>query len=356
MAAEPSQQTAQSNIHKNMNTNSQPKSNAITPAGHNPVKPGMEQSDRRTVSRRGFLGAMPKVVTGAAVGAGVLGMTPGTQSEAQAQLAPQLPWPYQQLNPQQVAERAYAGFYVKGCMYGVFEGIIGELRQLIGAPYTTFPVLMMEYGKGGINGTWGTLCGTLNGAAAAINLVSPAPRALIDELFYWYNQETLPNYRPATPRHEIVPSVSKSPICHASVQRWCEASGLPPTSPQRAERCGWLTASVAKFVAEQLNKQTTGTFTAVHERPADPRHCMECHTTIATKKVDHGKNMDCAQCHSDLDELHWYPSRHLQLRWTGGGTLEQADSINGPWTVAPNQYNPQAIPLNTPLKFYRTKR
>ena len=335
------------------------------PKADAPPPPEMEaqtpQSDVSpgALSRRRFLAAVPKVVTGTAIGAGICGLVPGAGNEAKAQAAPQFPWPYQVLDPQLVAERAYAAYYSKGCMYGVFEGIIGELREAVGAPYTTFPVAMMQYGKGGVNGVWGTLCGTLNGAAAAINLVSSVPSAVIDEVFFWYSQEILPNYRPNAPRYEIVSSVAGSPICHGSVQHWCNVSGFAPTSPQRAERCGWLTASVAKYTVEQLNKQAAGTFSTVHQRPTDPRHCAECHAILAPdpKKVDHGKNMDCVQCHTDIDELHWYPSRHIQIRWSGGGVLEQAGSPAGPWSVAPNQNNPQALPLNSPMmKFFRTKQ
>ncbi len=310
------------------------------------------------LSRRKFLGAVPKVVTGAVLGAGVLGVGPVATNEAKAQSAPPFPWPYQALDPVRVAERAYAGFYAKGCMYGVFEGIIGELGEALGEPYASFPMAMMKYGAGGINGTWGTLCGCLNGAAAAISLVSGAPGPLIDEVYFWYSQELLPNYKPQTPRYDIVGSVSGSPICHGSVQNWCEASGLAATSPQRAERCGWLTASVAKYTAEQLNKQVTGSFSSAHQRPADSRYCAECHSILApdAKKVDHGKRMDCGQCHSDIDDLHWYPSRHLQLRWKGGGVLEQANSPAGPWTVAPNQNNPQAVSFSEAMKIFRTKQ
>lgn len=310
------------------------------------------------LSRRRFLGAMPKVVTGAAVGAGVLGVVPVATNEAKAEPAPQLPWPYQTLDPMRVAERAYAGFYAKGCMYGVFEGIIGELRDALGEPYASFPVAMMKYGAGGVNGSWGTLCGCLNGAAAVIGLVSAAPGPLIDEVYFWYGQELLPNYRPLVPRYEIVPSVCKSPICHGSVQNWCAVSGFAPTSPQRAERCGWLTATVAKYTAEQLNKQVGGAFATAHQRPADPRQCAECHSILApdANKVDHGKRMDCGVCHNDIDEQHYLPGRHLQLRWKGDGVLEQANSPAGPWTESLNQNNPQAIPLKSQAQqFFRTR-
>ncbi|MHB9009070.1 MAG: hypothetical protein ACYDC1_19345, partial [Limisphaerales bacterium] len=175
---------------------------------------------------------------------------------------------------------------------------------------------------------------------------------------FWYSQELLPNYKPQTPKYDITGSVSGSPICHGSVQNWCEVSGLAPTSPQRAERCGWLTASVAKYTAEQLNRQLADTFSIVHQRPDDPRLCAECHCFAAPDeiKVDHGKQMDCGLCHSDIDDQHRYPGRRLQLRWKGDGVLEQANSPAGPWTVAPNQNNPQAMPLKGPvMQLFRTK-
>ena len=52
---------------------------------------------------------------------------------------------------------------------------------------------MLAYGAGGING-WATVCGALNGAAAAFQLLSPKPETLIDTLFAWYEGESLPNF------------------------------------------------------------------------------------------------------------------------------------------------------------------
>jgi len=323
------------------------------PSNPNPDTLTPQPSD---VSRRKFLTGIPKIMAGTAVGAGVLGVAPGTSSIARAQSAPQLPWPYQVLDPDAVAERAYAAFYVKGCMYGAFEGIIGELRAVIGSPYTEFPSLMMEYGKGGINGIWGTLCGTLNGAAAAINLVSSKPAPIIDEVYFWYSQSMLPDYRPQNPRFEVPQSVSGSPICHASVQRWCESSGFSPQSPQRADRCGWLTACTARYTVQQLNAQALGTFAATHTRPDEVQRCVTCHGTGYQENVHHGANMTCVQCHSQIDDVH--PLPHISLRWTpsrSGKTLESADSVLGPWITAPEQGNPQPLLNTDPAKFFRLK-
>jgi hypothetical protein len=48
-----------------------------------------------------------------------------------------LPWPYRKVDPLAAAEIAYAGYYKGACCYGVFEGIVAQLRKEIGAPYTT---------------------------------------------------------------------------------------------------------------------------------------------------------------------------------------------------------------------------
>ena len=48
---------------------------------------------------------------------------------------PEVPWTYKELDPIAVPERAYPGYYKGGCSYGVFEGIIGELKKEAGYPY-----------------------------------------------------------------------------------------------------------------------------------------------------------------------------------------------------------------------------
>lgn len=43
----------------------------------------------------------------------------------------------------------------------------------------------------------------------------------------------------------------------------------------------------------------------------------------------------------------------VKLSWSGGGTLQEATSINGPWQTSANQNNPQNVPVTGALKFYR---
>jgi hypothetical protein len=45
----------------------------------------------------------------------------------------------------------------------------------------------------------------------------------------------------------------------------------------------------------------------------------------------------------------------VTISWTGAGTLEQADSVLGPWSDAPDQSNPQTVPTTVPARFYRVR-
>jgi len=105
---------------------------------------------------------------------------------------PEVPWTYKKLDPVAVAERAYPGYFKGGCGYGAFEGIIGELRKEVGYPYILIPTEMFIFGEGGVAGI-SSLCGALNGSAAAMFLVTGAVDRkkrgeafqMIQELFNW---------------------------------------------------------------------------------------------------------------------------------------------------------------------------
>ncbi|MDA1273645.1 MAG: hypothetical protein O2960_06280 [Verrucomicrobia bacterium] len=47
---------------------------------------------------------------------------------------------------------------------------------------------------------------------------------------------------------------------------------------------------------------------------------------------------------------------NLILSWTGNGTLLEAIQITGPWTNAPNQANPQTLPIIGAARFYRLRQ
>jgi hypothetical protein len=212
-----------------------------------------------------------------------------------------LPWPYIKIDPKAAAERAYEAYYNGGCMYGAFEGIIGELRDNIGFPYDTFPAAVTKYGSAGVHG-WGTLCGALNGVAEAIFLMRDTTIGgqIIDEVYAWYATSELPDYKPNSPKFDdIARSVSDSPLCHVSVTKWCNHAGYKTTTPERAERCAWLTASTVKYTVELLNKEFENKFEPTFAIPSSVSDCLSCHGKGGEiENVHISKQVDCNECHA----------------------------------------------------------
>jgi hypothetical protein len=269
-------------------------------------------------SRREFLkgagAATIGVVALSGLAGGVLSCTKPSTTETKPPAAGTsptstgVPWPYQKIDPVAAAERAYAAYSAGGCMYGGFEGIFGELRNKIGSPYDTFPVAMMKYGSAGVSG-WGTLCGSLNGAAAAICLVSDPKvyNSIINELFGWYAMTELPDFKPAKPTttSQIDTTVANSPLCHISVSKWCTKTGFKTSSPQRADRCGRLTASVVRYAVDLLNKQAAGTFKAAFKVTPPVAECLTCHGKGSPMEDVHVSNQSqCIECHTSLPSSH----------------------------------------------------
>ncbi len=259
-----------------------------------------------STTRRQFLKNAGTALVGTATVMGVtelIGCAP-SPAPSPTPAAAKFPWPYAKLDAVAVAEQGYAGYFKGACMYATFSAIIGALAEKVGEPFSTFPIDMMKYGKGGVYDL-GTLCGTLNGAAAAISLVvdTKVAEQLIDELFAWYNTEALPNYKPKAPKYDIVTSVSNSPLCHVSVTEWCNKSGFKAFSAQRAERCGWLSGSVAKYTVEMLNSQADNAFKRVHTTPADVTTCLSCHGQKGSVENVHVLDAtSCTLCHTDLSK------------------------------------------------------
>lgn len=244
-----------------------------------------------------------------AVGTGIGGLTLSMAQNAVAQQAdkqaalPDLPWPYKKVDPAEAAEAGYAGYYKGACSYGVFEAIVGALRKEIGFPYTMMPSTLMVIGQGGVADT-ASLCGALNGAAHAIFLVTGAmepkkrevPYSIVQEVFNWYEQTALPDYRPKNPKYDIIKSVSGSTLCHISVTKWCKASGFKAFSKERSERCAWITAAVAKYTAEILNSYADGAFKMAHPLTGATKTCRSCHDK-GSKMENTRAMMECGGCH-----------------------------------------------------------
>lgn len=200
-------------------------------------------------SRRDFLKNAGKVAIAASVASALpLG--------AMAEEAAEHPYTYAKLDPEKVADRAYACFSeLGGCAAGVVGGIVSCLADEVGAPFTTFPIKMFQNGAAGYGQN--SLCGCLGGAAAAIGLVCEAAdsKACLKEVMDWYKTSTLPTYdRGSAPAvAQVVPGSTE---CRDSLMQFFTA--VPEINydmkhPDRINRCACLTADVARKTVEVLN-------------------------------------------------------------------------------------------------------
>jgi hypothetical protein len=208
-----------------------------------------------------------------------------------------LPWPYSKLDPDTVAMRAFAGYEKSKCMYGTFESIVGSMADRLGPTYANFPYDLMAYGTEGIRG-WATVCGALNGAAAAFQLLSKEPGPLVDALFGWYEMQPLPNVQHASMK-PIAQTVAASTLCHVSIAHWCQATGKKADDPARDERCAALVASVARRSVELLNTQLAGRPLPIVNAEGSAERCGSCHEKGGAVEDAKGK-MDCQGCHFHL--------------------------------------------------------
>ncbi len=259
-------------------------------------------------TRRDCLWALGGVAAGSALltaaGNAQAAQAPGGMQRFQ-QAGGDFGWKPHKLDPKEVADVAYEGYWHKdyACGYGVFYSLIGLMAEKYGAPYNTFPFTMLEANKGGIS-DWGTICGALYGGAAAFALFwgRNERNALVNELFRWYEVTRLPVYSPAKAvgvAGEIPSNVSGSVICHISVSKWCYANKVEATSKKRNERCGRLTADVAMKACEIMNAKIDQgkDFKGVFAKQDAVKQCGECHQTKGQETNWAKGVLNCTPCH-----------------------------------------------------------
>lgn len=273
-------------------------------------------------SRREFFKVAGKVGLAGGVGALVVGSgcntlpivaPPNGTDDPSDQ--PTWPYPYAKLDVEDVRKAGHAQFYEGDCCYGAFSAIIGALGEKLGEPFTSFPTDVMRYGKGGMYG-YGTLCGAINGAAAAVQLVAEEETAakVVTELMNWYSATALPTdtangyavnheYLVAQLKTDeaLLQNVAGNVLCHVSVSKWSSASGYGSGSEERKERCARLTGDVAAKAVELLNAVTDEAFAPTLTSPGEQAGCMACHKPgldVSGGNFTQGK-MDCITCHVD---------------------------------------------------------
>ncbi len=292
------------------------------------------------IPRRGFF-KQTALLTGAAGLGMVSAQTPSAMATA---TPPPLPWGYRPLDPEKVRKLGHLASYLEGCGGGAFWAIMTALREKIGGPYQSClplpekeeiiaylsgkskgkpkPLVMMAYAYSGVMG-YGSLCGTLNGPAAAISMALPFKDAktIIERLMHYYERTPLPSdqaNRYAAEKSFLVPkmlvpgklpqSVSHSVLCHASVTNWCLESGFASGSPQRLERCARLTGDLAAVAVEMMNAQAAGKLESRFPPADDPATagCRKCHfegPDFNAGQFTRGA-MECGSCHGEMKNHH----------------------------------------------------
>jgi len=229
----------------------------------------------KRLSRRKLFSDTGKLVAGAALGAGIVGVGSRSVIQGRAQEVPEWPWPYVKLDPEEVRKRAYDSYYTPGagCAYGAFNGIIGALADEFGAPYTMMPTDMFRWGRGGAVG-WYTQF--------------PFPTDKLDQFAKFPGQAQ---------------SVSDSPLCHVSISKWLEKESerlgrqVRDHDPERSDRCGKLTGDVAAHAVRLLNQWKDGAFTATYQASEDFAACMGCHVGKESMLDNVKSKMNCLLCH-----------------------------------------------------------
>ena len=196
-------------------------------------------------SRREFLKSAGKLAVAASV-ATALPMSAVAEKPAH-------PFTYVHLDPDATADRAYNAFTkVGGCCASVAEAIIGQLAEVVGAPFDGVPIEMFTNGGAGYGQN--SLCGCIGGAAACIGLVcdKATSSAILKELCTWYKETNLPMYDKQ--EKALAQAVPSSVNCADSLGKFFQATGITTLSdPGRIVRCSCLAADVSKKTVELLN-------------------------------------------------------------------------------------------------------
>jgi len=279
------------------------------------------------MSRRKFL-AGTGLVLGAASVSGVALLK---DADPAAAAGADIPWPYpsdsaNQPVPEAVARRAWEIYFKSGCAEAVWGSCVEALAKIRADQWGTLPLNMFRYGGGGIAG-WGTICGTLNGAAAFISMAVGQNLAadgvtkewthrnnLINGVFQFYAETPLPTnntykstqgvldglgaWAPVVPpTYTMVPnaptSTANSPLCHSSLVQWTETTGHYDQSNEQKDRCGKACFDVARQTITMLN-----TYFELASAPGvalDPSvaACGACHKSYT------GAKMACGSCHDN---------------------------------------------------------
>lgn len=269
-----------------------------------------KKDENKELSRRDFMVRAGTVAAGVgAISLGGLSLlskteaTETTKADASKEISiVKSPWPWTKLDPKEIGEEAWKGWYgdfdklgyYTGCAYGVVSGILIPYQKKMGEKYH-FPWETLSGLRAGMMGNGGT-CSALIGANIIFSLFAGPKVAdvMIVDIMQWYAVTPMPSFIPEKPKADpTTKSVAGSAMCHASVVKFMtkesKASGKQigfMTQP-RPERCARLTADCAIKVVEMLDEWAKeGKYVAKYDShlktftsPVPSGNCITCHGT-----------------------------------------------------------------------------
>lgn len=255
------------------------------------------------LSRRDFLVSAGSFAASALASGGVLGAIAPAMAAA-----PALPWPYVTLDATAIGQAAYNNYKVGGCMYGTGKALTDALAAASATTWGTFNPDLFKFGGGGI-ASWGTVCGSLNGAAVVIQMVAGTSATnIINELFGWYANFNFPST--AWDSLSLYPNqpqnICKATLCHQSSGLWATTYGFRISSAERKDRCSKVAADVAYQTVNYLNAWKAGSFTPTLAAPdyqsdTNFERCFTCHIGTTSQYDNAQGKMNCLTggCHPE---------------------------------------------------------
>lgn len=228
-------------------------------------------------------------------------------------------WKYLPIDPKKTADDSYDLFKDGACHYASFRAIVTNVADallltgkendaILAQTYLAFPFYMMVYGQAGL-AYYGSLCGALNGCAAALSVFVPDVKdkfALIQDLAVYYEETPMPIYVPKVDNYpeKMPPNAAKSILCHLSLDKWIKSSGTNLKGYTRVERCIRITCDMVIRTVELLNKYHAvrpEAMTALTPLLPETQSCIQCHFDDRGR-YDSISKMNCTECHPKPDD------------------------------------------------------
>ena len=235
-------------------------------------------------------------------------------------------WKYVPIDAQKTADDSYALFAEGACHYASFRAIVTNVANallatgnandaMLAKTYLAFPFYMMVYGQAGL-AFYGSLCGAINGCAAALSVFVPDRAdkfAMIRDINVWYEETPLPVYVPKDDQYpgKMPTTVAKSILCHLSLDQWVKGTEYTFEGPVRAERCNRLTCDTVVKTVKLLNEyhaERTKTLAALAPLLPETQSCVQCHSP-SQGRYDSLATMNCTACHSEPQTDHLCPRK-----------------------------------------------